>query len=574
MNSFEQLGLKPEILRALRELNYENTTPVQNESIPLLLQGKNLLAQAQTGTGKTAAFGLPLIHNISIEKPHTQALILAPTRELALQVMQALESFSKYLPGFKSVAIYGGQDFRPQLKALKEGAHVVVGTPGRVMDHIRRGTLKLDHIRAVVLDEADEMLNMGFLEDVEWILEQIPVAHQVALFSATMPDSIRKIASRYLKDAEHVRIQPTLANQNAIKQVYVEVSGRHKMEALKRFLEAETYDGAIVFTKTKVASTELAEHLENAGLSIAAINGDMPQELREQVIKRLKNGSLNIIVATDVAARGLDVDRISLVINYDIPFDTESYVHRIGRTGRAGREGKALLFVSPNERGMLRKIERFTQKPIEPVEPPALTELRQIRTQRFINKVSTSSQNLAALENAKAVIQQIEASSNLSLLDIAAAMATMADASLFTSIKDADHLMKDRHSFKRERERDFRPQQGKFSRDREPRFAREDRFSKEDRFEREDRFKSAEPNMTQCRIEVGSMDGLTPGDVLKLILNQNRNLSRRVVGHIRIEKKHCLIDLSKDVAHEIVHQLHHREFKNRPVKMSLSKRPH
>ncbi|HEU4600853.1 MAG TPA: DEAD/DEAH box helicase, partial [Steroidobacteraceae bacterium] len=356
------------LIAALDAVGYESPSPIQAATIPVLLQGRDVVGQAQTGTGKTAAFALPILERIDLAQKQPQALVLVPTRELAIQVAEAFQRYASQLPGFHVVPIYGGQSYSPQLHALRRGAQVVVGTPGRVMDHIKRETLRLAAIRHFVLDEADEMLRMGFIDDVEWILEQAPETRQVALFSATMPAAIRRIAQRYLNDPAEVTIQAKTQTAEAIRQRYWMLSGMHKLDALTRILEVEPFDAMLVFTRTKVATEELAERLGARGFAVEALNGDIAQAQRERTIARLKNGQIDIVVATDVAARGIDVERVSHVVNYDVPYDPESYVHRIGRTGRAGRSGEAILFISPRERNMLRVIERATRKPIERME--------------------------------------------------------------------------------------------------------------------------------------------------------------------------------------------------------------
>ena len=348
--SFHDLALSEPVLKAVESAGYETPSPIQAEIIPFMLDGRDVLGQAQTGTGKTAAFALPILSRLNLQQKDPQVLVLAPTRELAIQVAEAFHGYASHLKGFHVLPIYGGQDYSTQLRQLRRGAHVVVGTPGRVMDHMRKGTLKLNQLSTLVLDEADEMLRMGFIDDVEWILDQIPEKRQIALFSATMPTVIRKIAQKYLHNPEQITIKVKTQTAENIRQRYWLVSGTHKLDALTRILEAEEFDGMIIFVRTKTATIELAEKLEARGHSAAAINGDMSQQLRERSINNLKNGKLDILVATDVAARGLDVERITHVVNYDIPYDTESYIHRIGRTGRAGRTGDAILFVSPREK--------------------------------------------------------------------------------------------------------------------------------------------------------------------------------------------------------------------------------
>lgn len=420
--TFYQLGLASEIVAALTELGYETPTPVQEQSIPILIESQDLLAQAQTGTGKTAAFALPILSQIDLSINSPQAIVIAPTRELAIQVAEAFQTYAKYLEGFQVTPIYGGQSYPVQLKALKRGAHVIVGTPGRVMDHLRRGTLILDALKTVVLDEADEMLKMGFVEDIEWILEQIPQAHQTALFSATMPARIKKITNNYLKNPQHVQIKPKETTINAIQQFYMRINGNQKLEALTRFLEVEEVNAAIVFTRTKNTTTELAEKLRARGYTASALNGDMNQSAREKVIAQLKNGSADIIIATDVAARGIDVERVSHVINFDIPHDVEAYIHRIGRTGRAGRQGTALLFVTPREKRLLNEIERAIHSEIKKIEPPSIDELGQLRRKQLTEKLSgiiTKSKKLKPFQKmVGSIIEETEQSPE----DIAAAL--------------------------------------------------------------------------------------------------------------------------------------------------------
>jgi ATP-dependent RNA helicase DeaD len=424
VRTFAELGISHKIVSALNELGYEEPSPIQEQSIPILLSGKDLLAQAATGTGKTGAFALPILNKLDLNEFAPQALILAPTRELAIQVAEAFQTYAKHLPGFRVLPIYGGQDYRGQLNGLKRGAQVVVGTPGRVMDHLRRGTLKLNTLKWIVLDEADEMLNMGFLEDVEWILEQAPKSHQTALFSATMPQSIKKIADRYMRDAAQVQIKTKATTASLISQFYTVVFRERKIEALTRFLELDDFSAALIFTGTKNASTELASRLEARGYSCAAMNGDMKQSQREKVIDQLKKGTLDIVVATSVAARGLDVDRIDFVINYDVPSDIESYVHRIGRTGRAGRTGRSLLFVTPRELRIVKDIERVTQQTLTAVTPPTLSEINAKRVENFTNKIlgALQSKNLDAYRQ---MIEEIMRQSTSNALDIAAALAEL-----------------------------------------------------------------------------------------------------------------------------------------------------
>ena len=385
--SFTQLGLAPDLLLSLAELGYETPTPIQEQSIPLLMADRDVLAQAQTGTGKTAAFALPILSQVVLATKQPQALILAPTRELAIQVAEAFQSYAKHLKGFHVVPIFGGQDYQIQLRAIKRGAHVIVGTPGRLMDHLRRGTLSMTGLKTVVLDEADEMLKMGFIEDIQWILSQLPHDHQTALFSATLPPAVQQIAKRYLKEPKKIHIEPKASTVEATEQLVIRVSNNQKLEVLTRFLEVEDIQAAIIFVRTKNSSSELTEKLQARGFAVAALNGDMSQSSREKVISQIKRGSLDLIVATDVAARGIDVERISHVINFDIPHDVESYIHRIGRTGRAGRKGKALLLMTPREQRLLNDIERAIHKPIKPIEPPSLKAMTEKRSKQLAEKV-------------------------------------------------------------------------------------------------------------------------------------------------------------------------------------------
>ena len=423
IDTFAALQLPPNLLSALAEVGYETPSPIQAACIPHLLAGSDLLGEAQTGTGKTAAFALPLLARLDLANKTPQALVLTPTRELAIQVAEAFQKYAHHLPGFHVLPIYGGQSMVIQLRALSRGAHVIVGTPGRIMDHLERKSLNLEGLRTLVLDEADEMLRMGFIEDVEWILEHTPATRQTALFSATMPDPIRRIAQRYLREPQQVKIRSATATVSTIKQKYWQVRGADKIEALTRMLEVEEdFEAAIIFVRTKTATVELADRLEARGYEAAALNGDMTQGLREQVIERLKSGSLDIVVATDVAARGIDVPRVSHVINYDIPYDTEAYVHRIGRTGRAGRAGVAILFVSSREMRMLKVIERATRQPIEPVMLPTRGEVAERRIAQFRRQIveTLAEENLDFFYE---VVRRMETEDGLATRQIASALA-------------------------------------------------------------------------------------------------------------------------------------------------------
>jgi ATP-dependent RNA helicase DeaD len=538
--SFSDLALIEPVLRALKDVGYETPSPIQAQTIPLLLKGKDVLGQAQTGTGKTAAFALPILSRIDLTKKDPQVLVLAPTRELAIQVAEAFQRYASHLKGFHVLPIYGGQDYSTQLRQLKRGAHVVVGTPGRVMDHMRKGTLNLKGLSFLVLDEADEMLRMGFIDDVEWILEQIPEQRQIALFSATMPSVIRKIAQQYLNEPEHVTIKVTSASAENIRQRYWMVSGVHKLDALTRILEAETFDGMIIFVRTKTATVELAEKLEARGYSAAAINGDMSQALRERAIAHLKNGKLDILIATDVAARGLDVDRITHVVNYDIPYDTESYVHRIGRTGRAGRTGDAILFIAPRERNLLANIERATKQKVEEMGLPSTEVINNKRIARFKQNITDT---LAAEELSffAQLIEQFQQEHNVTALEIAAALAKLVQG-------DTPLLMQNL------------PKRPKDSRDDRP--ARDDRSSRSDRPDRPQKDRKpkrafpggADIEMETYRIEVGHNHGVKPGNIVGAIANES-GIDGDHIARIRIQDDYSTVELPAGIPKELFEEL-------------------
>ena len=455
ISSFRDLDLAPELLTALDGVGYEIPTPIQAQAIPPLKAGLDLLGHAPTGTGKTAAFALPLLSRMDIQNQQVQVMVLTPTRELAIQVAEAFQRYASHLKGFHVLPIYGGQDYSGQIRQLKRGVHVVVGTPGRVMDHMRKGTLRLDGLKALVLDEADEMLRMGFIDDVEWVLEQAPKQRQMALFSATMPRKIQAIAKRHLHEPQEIAIEARTATAITIRQRYWLVSNLHKLDALTRILEVEPFEAVLMFVRTKIATTELAEKLEARGYSAAALNGDMAQKQREQMVRRLKQGSLDVLVATDVAARGLDVDRISHVVNYDIPYDIEAYIHRIGRTGRAGRQGDAILFVAPRERRMLYAIEAATRQKIEPLELPSTEIVNQKRIADFKFRIS---ETLAVgdLEFMQNLLAEYQNEHDIPAIKIAAALAKI-------SIGDKPWLLKpeqdrpERHQRQRNHEVAIRP---------------------------------------------------------------------------------------------------------------------
>ncbi len=535
---FADLGLSEAVMEAVREVGYETPSPIQAATIPALLLGRDVLGQAQTGTGKTAAFALPLLSRLDLSKHTPQILVLAPTRELAIQVAEAFQRYAHKLPGFHVLPIYGGQSYYPQLQALKRGVHIVVGTPGRVIDHLERGTLDLSDLKALVLDEADEMLRMGFIDDVETVLKKVPEQRQVALFSATMPSQIRRIAQTYLRDPAEVTIAAKTTTATNIRQRYWFVSGLHKLDALTRILEAEPYDAMIIFARTKSATDELAEKLQARGLAAAAINGDVQQAQREKTIQQLKDGKLDILVATDVAARGLDVERISHVLNYDIPYDTESYVHRIGRTGRAGRSGEAILFVSPREKSMLRAIERATRQPIEEMQLPTVESVNDARVTKFLARITDT---LALDENSggemglyRELVERYEREQNVPAIEIAAALAKLLQGD--TPLLLAPERKREPQEFQQRREYAERAQRG----ERPPREAQEERAPrpKKDVGPRQ----PPEPGMETYRIEVGHMHSVKPGNIVGAIANE-AGLDSKHIGRIDIHDDHSILDL-------------------------------
>ena len=525
--SFKSLNLLPALVQTLEQLGYEAPSPVQAQAIPHLLAGDDILGHAPTGTGKTAAFALPLLSRLDLKKKHVQIMVLAPTRELAIQVAEAFKTYAANIKGFQVLPIYGGQDYGGQIRGLKRGVHVVVGTPGRVMDHMRKGTLKLDQIQAMVLDEADEMLRMGFIDEVEWILDQTPDNRQMALFSATMPKEIEKIARRHLQNPQEVSIKAKTATAETIRQRFWLVGGMHKLDALTRILEVEPFDGVLIFVRTKVATTELAEKLEARGHAAAAMNGDMPQKQREQMVNRLKAGGLDILIATDVAARGLDVNRISHVINYDIPYDTEAYIHRIGRTGRAGRQGDAILFVSPRERRMLGAIERATRKKIEPLTLPTTDTINNKRIADFKQRI-TDTINQGDLAFMRGILEQYQNESDLPPLEIAAALATL-------SLGQRSLLIKPESKARSERE----------NRPRERRQERGDRVGRDDprkRSAKASELVAPDQDMELFRIDVGHDHDVEPRNIVGAIANE-AGLDAQNIGRIDIRDDHSIVEL-------------------------------
>jgi len=532
---FGALALHPDVLRALTDVGYESPSPIQAATIPPLLEGRDVLGQAQTGTGKTAAFALPILSRIDLKPGKPQALILAPTRELAIQVAEAFQRYATHLPGLQVLPIYGGQSYGPQLHALRRGVQVVVGTPGRVIDHLDKGTLDLSELKYLVLDEADEMLRMGFIDDVEKVLEATPPTRQVALFSATMPAPIRKIAQRHLKDPVEVTIKAATTTAANIRQRYWFVSGMHKLDAMTRILEAEPFDAMIIFARTKQATEELSEKLQARGLAAAAINGDIAQPQRERVIQQLKDGKLDILVATDVAARGLDVERISHVLNYDIPYDTESYVHRIGRTGRAGRSGEAILFVSPRERGMLGAIERATRQRIEQMQLPSVDVVNDVRIGKFKQRI-TDMLAQGELGDFQKLIEQYEQEHNVPAIEIAAALARIAQGDkplLLVAPPKREPVARERHDERGPRE--HKPRHDGAPREFTPRPVRAH---------------ATEEGKRTYRIEVGHDHGVKPGNIIGAIANE-AGLDSQYIGRLSIRGDYSLIDLPDGMPKEI-----------------------
>ena len=599
---FTDLGLPETLLRALAEVGYESPSPIQAATIPPLLEGRDVLGQAQTGTGKTAAFALPILARSTLasadparsSKP--RALVLAPTRELAIQVAEAFQKYAHHLPGFHVLPIYGGQGYGPQLAALRRGVDVVVGTPGRVIDHLRRGSLDLSQLRTLVLDEADEMLRMGFIDDVEAVLKATPETRQVALFSATMPAQIRRIAQTYLREPVEIAIKTRTTTAANIRQRYWSVSGVHKLDALTRILEAEPFEAMIVFSRTKLGTEELADKLSARGFSAAAINGDMDQKQRERTIQKLKDGQVDILVATDVAARGLDVERISHVLNFDIPYDTESYVHRVGRTGRAGRSGEAILFVAPRERGMLKAIERATRQAIEPMELPSVASVNERRVEKFMDGITGALEG-SELALFRQLVERYERERNVPAVEIAAALAQRLQGGTPLLLSEPEPRPRsDRKPFERygaqphfpppgegaadsrlprRAERRVPPSQpspasrgrsqshntgeGLFGDDGTATPARKPRPSRED--PRDTGFA-----METFRIEVGHDHGAQPGHIVGAIANE-AELESRYIGRIDIRGDHSLVELPEGMPREVLDILKKTRVAGRPLRI-------
>ena len=569
--TFSEFELKPALQKSLDEVGYETPTPIQEQTIPLMLEKKDVLGQAQTGTGKTAAFALPLLSNLNLRQKDPQVLVLAPTRELAIQVAEAFKKYASHMKSFHVLPIYGGQEYSGQIRGLKRGSHVVVGTPGRVMDHMRRGTLKLDKLSTLVLDEADEMLRMGFIDDVEWILEQTPKERQIALFSATMPQQIRRIATRYLKDPVQIIIKDKTTTAPTIRQRFWPVSGMHKLDALTRILEAEPFEAILIFVRTKTATVELSSKLEARGYASTPLNGDIKQNQRERSIERLKSGKLDILVATDVAARGLDVERITHVINYDIPHDTEGYVHRIGRTGRAGRQGDAILFVAPREKSMLHAIERATNQKIEIMELPSTELINDQRMAKFKQRITDTlaSEELGLYHQ---MIEQYQQEHNVPVLEIAAALGQLLQGETPLMLQEKSHNFKEDKSWQND---ETKPRKGRGGdrgkergrirdkvrgKDQDRIHKKEFTLEKRDKVRGKDQDRTSnkelplEEGMERFRIEVGHNHDVKPNNIVGAIANE-AGLDSQHIGRINIYDDFSVIDLPEGMPKDVFSDL-------------------
>jgi ATP-dependent RNA helicase DeaD len=546
ITSFTDLNLSEPLIRALKEVGYESPSPIQAATIPILLSNRDVLGQAQTGTGKTAAFALPIVSRIDLKQTSPQALVLAPTRELAIQVAEAFQAYAQYIPGFHVLPIYGGQSYGPQLSALRRGVHVVVGTPGRVIDHLDKGSLDLSKLKTLVLDEADEMLRMGFIDDVERILKETPETRQTALFSATMPSVIRRIANTYLNKPAEVTVAAKTGTADNIRQRYWLVSGMHKLDALTRILEAEPFDGMIIFSRTKLGTEELAGKLQARGFSAAAINGDIQQAQRERTIQQLKDGKIDILVATDVAARGLDVDRISHVINYDVPHDPESYTHRIGRTGRAGRSGEAILFITPREKSLLKAIERSTRQPVGMLELPTIQAVNDVRIAKFKQQISDTLAQ-GELAEFQQLVDDFEREQNVPAVEIAAALAKMARGNVPLLLDKNKREPAGSASWSDDRParpaRPDRPERGDGERGERPAYPKKERV-----------MRPADAGMQTYRIEVGYAHGVKPGNIVGAIANE-AGMDAKQIGRIEIYDDYSVLDLPENLPGETLEQI-------------------
>ena len=561
LTKFSKFELKPTLLKALYEVGYETPTPIQDQTIPLLLEKKDVLGQAQTGTGKTAAFALPLLSNLNLRQKDPQILVLAPTRELAIQVAEAFKKYASQIKSFHVLPIYGGQEYRRQIRGLQRGVHVVVGTPGRVMDHMRRGTLKLEKINTLVLDEADEMLRMGFIDDVEWILEKTPLNRQIALFSATMPQQIRSIAKRYLKDPEQIIIKVKTTTADTIRQRFWPVSGMHKLEALTRILEVESFEAMLIFVRTKTATVELSAKLEARGYATNALNGDIKQNQRERTIDYLKSGKLDILVATDVAARGLDVDRISHVVNYDMPHDTEGYVHRIGRTGRAGRKGEAILFVAPREKRMLHSIEKATNQKIEIMELPSTELINDKRIAKFKQLITDTLTN-EKLGIFYQMIEQYQKEHNVPAIEVAAALALLLQGDAPFMLQNKSIISKKDENFLKNDAKTFKKL------GREQRRGRGKGRSRTTRKEL-----PVEKGMECFRLEVGHNHSVKIKNIVGAIANES-GLDGQYIGRVNIYDDYSEIDLPEGMPKDVFKGLKKVWVSGQQLKISAIKKDH
>ena len=545
--AFSDLGLPTTLVTALAAVGYESPSPIQRATIPVLLEGHDLIGQAQTGTGKTAAFALPLLAQIDVNRRGPQALVLVPTRELAIQVAEAFQKYASHMPGLHVLPIYGGQSYTPQLNALRRGVHVVVATPGRVIDHLERGTLDLQTIRFVVLDEADEMLQMGFVDAIDHILGLVPPQRQVALFSATLPTQIRRIAQKHLREPREITVKSKTATAANIRQRYWLVSGIHKLDALTRLLEVETFDAMLVFARTKQSTVDLVEKLEARGFAAAALNGDILQAQRERTIAALKSGKIDIVVATDVAARGLDVERITHVVNFDVPYDSESYVHRIGRTGRAGRSGEAILFIAARERNMLRIIERATRQPIEPMNLPTVQEVNARRAEKFKKELADvlQSQDVSAY---RGVIEEFVRESGADVVDVAAALASLAKSgrSLFVAKRSGDTQGVDDAA---------QMSEGHASQE-----------GRESLGKRAARPRRPEGPQAIFRLEVGRRHGVQPGNIVGALAHEGDMHGSEING-IDIRDDHTLVRLPAQIPDHILKHLSGIMVRGRPLEI-------
>jgi ATP-dependent RNA helicase DeaD len=535
INLFEEFNLLPSVVAAIAASGYTTPTPIQAETIPHVLAGKDIIGRAETGSGKTAAFACPLLSLVDVSNKKPQVLVLAPTRELAIQVTNSFEKYGSELSGFRAVTIYGGQSYEPQTNALRRGVQVVVGTPGRIMDHLRQGTLDLSELKTIVLDEADEMLRMGFIDDVEWILEQIPSERQTLLFSATMPGPIQKIAQNHLHKPVNISIDTNTRTAESIQQSCVLVQPRTKIEMLAQILESEETDGVIVFVKTRDTTVVIADQLSQRGFSAAPLNGEIPQNQRERTIQHLKSGRLNVLVATDVAARGLDVQRISHVINFDFPHDTEAYIHRIGRTGRAGREGTAIMFVEPKEQGKLKRLQRETNQRIDQYRQKSVAELNQVRIQRFKTSITESLANSKSLTLFTEIVNQYHRESGLPFDQIAVGLAALAQGDAPLLVKE---VVSARTNWKSEPD-----QKGK-------------------RFQGE---------MATYRVEVGKSHGVGPGNIVGAITNEVA-LDYASIGKIKLFDEFSTIDLPANLPSSVLDELKSVVVSGQPLRITRDRR--